>query len=446
MATRYLNWVANLSWDWCISRQRYFGVPFPLWYCKTCGEPIIASEEQLPVDPLSDKPVQPCSACGSNEYIPEYDVMDTWATSSLSPQIVGGWLKNSEPHLFEKVFPFSLRPQGHEIIRTWAFYTIVKSDFHCDVLPWKHVLISGWGLAGEGMGKISKSRGGGPMPPIEMIEKYSADAVRYWAASSSPGRDAVISEEKIQAGARLVTKLWNVARLSHRFLDGFTPRQDISGYSPADRWILARLNGVIQRATKYFEDFDYSAAKSEVETFFWMDLADNYLEMCKQRLYALEGHDFYTAVNTLYYVLLNVIKLFAPILPYVTEEIYCQLFASVDGYSSVHISRWPQPNSEWKDPMAESIGEILVEVARVVRRYKSEQNLSLGTELSAVKLAVGVNDLGGITGDYLRQNLYQAQADLMSITRARQIDVLDELPGGSVNLNIDGRLGVAIDP
>ena len=146
------------------------------------------------------------------------------------------------------------------------------------------MLISGWGIAGEGMGKISKSRGGGPMPPMEMIERYSADAVRYWAASTGPGKDAVISEEKIQMGAKLVTKLWNVARFSERFLEGYTPQAagDLAGqFTPADRWILARLQQLIRRVTALFQDYDYAAAKSEVEIFFWRDLADNYLEMCK---------------------------------------------------------------------------------------------------------------------------------------------------------------------
>ena len=162
---------------------------------------MLAHEDELPVDPTAGAPRQPCP-CGSTEFYPEEDIQDTWATSSLSPQIVGHWLDN--PELFRKVFPFSLRPQAHEIIRTWAFYTIVKSRYHFDTLPWKNVLISGWGLAGEGMGKISKSRGGGPLPPLEMIERYSADAVRYWAASTATGKDSIISEEKIQAGARLV--------------------------------------------------------------------------------------------------------------------------------------------------------------------------------------------------------------------------------------------------
>ena len=173
MQARYRAWVENLNWDWCISRQRYFGVPFPLWYCKECGEVILADLDQLPVDPTVQHPTHPCR-CGSTSFIPEEDIFDTWATSSMTPQIVGQWLASASGQsdgLYDQVFPFALRPQAHEIIRTWAFYTIVKSHFHFGRLPWKEVLISGWGLAGEGMGKISKSRGGGPMAPMEMIEQ-----------------------------------------------------------------------------------------------------------------------------------------------------------------------------------------------------------------------------------------------------------------------------------
>jgi len=227
------------------------------------------------------QPEGPC-ACGSREFIPENDVMDTWATSSLSPQIVGRWM--SDPELYQKVFPFALRPQAHEIIRTWAFYTLVKSWHHFEALPWKEVAISGWGLAPQGSGKISKSRGGGPVAPLALIKRYSADAVRYWAASTGFGKDAVINEEKVQAGARLVTKLWNVARFCERFIQTDPLPEAIPPLTPADHWILARLQALIKTVTGQFKDYDYAAAKNELEAFFWRDLADNYLEMAKQRL------------------------------------------------------------------------------------------------------------------------------------------------------------------
>ena len=212
----------------------------------------------------------------------------------------------------------SLRPQAHEIIRTWAFYTIVKSTLHFGQVPWKDALISGWGLAGEGMGKISKSRGGGPMAPIEMIRRYSADALRYWAASTSPGKDALISEDKIQAGSRLATKLWNVARFSEPFLaEGSLSTSEAAdlAFTPSDRWILSRLQQVIRRVTDAFAGYDYTTAKNEVEAFFWQELADNYIEMAKQRLYDRGGGGARVRLALRCEAFcLTVLKLLAPIL------------------------------------------------------------------------------------------------------------------------------------
>jgi valyl-tRNA synthetase len=349
MQTRYRSWVENLTWDWCISRQRYYGVPFPLWYCQNCGEVMLANEKDLPVDPLESRPTRPCP-CGSKDFTPEEDVMDTWATSSLSPQIVGGYQNHPgefDDDLYRQVFPFSLRPQAHEIIRTWAFYTLAKSIIHFGELPWSEIAISGWGIAGEGTGKISKSRGGGPLSPSEVMERYSADAVRYWAASTGLGKDAIISEEKIQVGAKLITKLWNVARFSQPFLAGFHPQANQEGisavrtpspmppaspvdalpFTPADRWVLSSTQRLIRRVTQLMDHYDYAAAKSDLESFFWREFTDNYLEMCKQRLYD-EHHPQREATRfTLNQVLLNLIKMFAPFLPYVTEEIYLALYA-----------------------------------------------------------------------------------------------------------------------
>src|SRR5574341_589780 len=356
---RYLEWVQNLRWDWCISRQRYFGVTFPLWYCKACGKAVLADESQLPVDPTEKQPQQPC-ACGNAAFVAEEDVMDTWATSSLTPQIVGRWLRDKK--LYHQVFPMSLRPQAHEIIRTWAFYTIVKSYHHFGVLPWKEVAISGWGVAPEGTGKISKSRGGGPAAPMAMIEKHSADALRYWAASTGFGKDAIISEEKIQMGSKLVTKLWNVARFSQSFLKDYKPPLATPALSPADRWILSQLQRLIRRTTELFHEYDYAAAKSEMENFFWNDLADNYLEMCKQRLYNETGQGREGARYALYQILNATVKLFAPFLPHVTEEIYQELFRTEEGEKSIHRAQWPVANEALEDELAGAIGEALVTI------------------------------------------------------------------------------------
>ena len=442
MGARYRAWVENLNWDWCISRQRYYGVAFPVWYCQVCGEVFLADIDQLPVDPLKQSPGRPCS-CGSNSFLPEEDVMDTWATSSLSPQIVGRWLPDSgnspaagsEEGLYQQVFPFSVRPQAHEIIRTWAFYTIVKSHYHFGKIPWKEVLISGWGIAGEGMGKISKSRGGGPMAPIEMIERYSADAVRYWAASTGPGKDAIISEEKIKMGAKLITKLWNVARFCARFLGDYQPGEHLDEHlTPADRWILSRTQQLIIRATELYQNYDYAAAKSEIESFFWRELADNYLEMCKQRLYDEANPARWGALFTLQHVLLTVLKLFAPLLPFVTETIYQGIYAGEpgersNGTASIHKSRWPEADQHLLDDRAAALGETLLVIATAVRRYKSEHNLPLGTRIAWLGLS--------LENEALAEELASARDDLSSITRAQEIEIVEQFDALSVLL-LDG--------
>jgi valyl-tRNA synthetase len=437
MKNRYLSWVENLNWDWCISRQRYFGVPFPVWYCQSCDAVLLAGEGELPVDPLQEGPGRSCQ-CGSTSFKPETDVMDTWATSSMSPQIVAQWLAPSSEQgsnrLYERVFPLSLRPQAHEIIRTWAFYTLVKSHYQFNQLPWSNVLISGWGVAGEGMGKISKSRGGGVMPPIEMIQRYSADAVRYWAASTGPGRDSVISEEKMGTGSRLLTKLWNVARFSEPFLQDITQLTSSEElystlpFTPSDLWILARRQSLVSKATHLLENYEYASAKNEIENFFWNDLADNYLEMCKQRLYGDPNPLRDAARFTLYYLLHTVVQLFAPYLPFITEEIYQSLLERettpiIKPGTSVHTSPWPIPDSRFDDEQALHFGSILIQIATAVRRYKSERNMALSTIITRLVIAVDPNRLGEERRQAIMGMLAEAEADLKSVTRAEKIEL-----------------------
>jgi valyl-tRNA synthetase len=433
MHARYQAWVENLNWDWCISRQRYHGVPFPAWYCKACGKLLLAGENELPVDPQERPPSRAC-ACGSRAFEPDTDIMDTWATSSLSPYIVTRALKDL-PNA-EDFAPMDLRPQAHEIIRTWAFYTIVKSWYHDQRLPWRDVLISGWALAGEGMGKMSKSRGGGPMAPMTMIERYSSDALRYWAASTSPGKDSTINEEKMQMGAKLVTKLWNVSRFSEPFIDVKTAPPEES-YTPADRWILARCRVTVENATAAFSAYEYALAKSEIEGFFWKELADNYIEMAKQRLYDPQHPAHQGACFALRQVLQTLLKLFAPLLPFVTEAIWQSLFAE-DG-QSIHQTTWPTPEQIAPRSLQEdlSTGERLVEIATAVRRYKSEHSLSLGSELACLQLVV--------QDPAWEQRLTEAAADLTSVTRARRIEICHEPDPEFVNLHLENdAMGAAI--
>jgi valyl-tRNA synthetase len=429
MLARYEHWVENLSWDWCISRQRYYGVPFPLWYCQDCGEVLLADADELPVAPWEREPAHPCS-CGSRAYRPEMDVMDTWATSSLSPQIVGRWLEDET--FFGRVFPMTLRPHAHEIIRTWTFYTIAKSWYHLRRVPWKNVDISGYGLLPQGA-KISKSRGGGPLDPWQMMERYSADAVRYWAASTGLGRDALVSEDKIASGNRLVTKLWNVARFAQPFLEGYdarrgmetAPTEDVAAISksrspgslwPTDRWLLDSLQRTIARATERWDEHDYCGAREETEGLFWNTLADNYLEMAKTRLYERPDGDpgKESARYALYHTLLNVCKLLAPIVPFVTEEIYHALgWGQPDQDPSIHRAAWPQPDRALLWPEAQRVGAALVGIATAVRRAKTAQHLRLGASVGALDIAC--EDAG------LLDILHSCEVDLQSVSRAERI-------------------------
>jgi valyl-tRNA synthetase len=436
MQSRYQAWVENLNWDWCISRQRYYGVPFPVWFCKSCGETIVAENDQLPVDPLVDQPARPCT-CGSTDFIPDTDIMDTWATSSVSPQIVSGWLEDAGR--FARLFPMTLRPQASEIIRTWAFYSIVKSYYHFGVLPWSDALISGWGLAAEGMGKISKSKGGGPLAPMEMIQRYSADAVRYWAASTSPGKDSVISEEKIQMGAKLVTKLWNVARFAEPFItEKFNPGETVT-YSPADRWILESLDHLIERVTVDFANYEYALAKAEIEGFFWRELTDNYLEMAKLRLYTPDHPAHSGARVALRVALRTLLKLLAPLLPFVTDEIWRNLFAAEEGEASIHRTKWPEPGQAGENRSIPGFGDLLIGIASAVRRYKSENSLSLGSELARLQIVTSDAKLASI--------LEEAQADITSITRASAMAFGQQLAQGLIRLPLEvGDVQVGILP
>jgi len=435
MQARYEHWVSNLRWDWCISRQRFYGVPFPLWHCDACGAVILADEAQLPLDPLSDAPPRPC-ACGNTDLRPESDVMDTWATSSVSPQIALRML--DQPELYQRLFPMQLRPQAHDIIRTWAFYTIVKSHYHVGSIPWETVMISGHGLDPSGH-SIHKSLGNSPIAPDALIARYGADAIRYWACNGSLGADQPINEATMKQGARLVTKLWNASRLLASHLrdeieneklriekDWF--RQNNSQFSmlnsqfllPADRALLSWLQYLIARTTASFRTYEYAAGLEATERFFWGTFCDNYLEWVKARLYDGSGAERGAAQATLAYALLAILKLLAPIMPHVTEEIYQQLYcAPSDGAidagasRSIHTSAWPQPVDALIDPSAERVGETLLAITSTARRFKSARKLGLGADLAAITIALEDTEL--------RTALERSQTDLRSVTRARAI-------------------------
>jgi len=273
------------------------------------------------------------------------------------------------------------------------------------------------------------------MAPLDAIARYSADAVRYWAASTGLGKDAIIDEQKIQAGTKLVVKLWNVARFGERFLAGYRPPESTPALSAADRWILSRIHQLVRRATRLWREYDYATAKSETENFFWRDLADNYLEMAKQRLYD-EAHPMHAGGRyALHHALLAALKLFAPILPHVTEEIYRGLFSETDGAASIHVARWPGVDETLLDEQAEAIGAELVAIATAVRRYKSERSLPLGTGLRKLHLTADLE---------LAEALRGAEADIMSITRAGRVEIGERPDPGLERIPAEGKVEVGV--
>lgn len=408
MRARYEHWVEHLQWDWCISRQRYFGVPFPAWTCRACGAVALAEREQLPVDPQTTQPTRPC-ACGARDFAPDPDVMDTWATSSCTPLVNALWL--DDPAWFARHFPASLRPQAHDIIRTWAFYSIVKALYHTGQIPWRDVMVSGHGLSAE-RHKISKSREHGEVSPGEVIARESADALRYWATASRTGADAPFTPQTIATGRRLVTKLWNAGRFAQVHLAGFTPSDTAPPLAPTDRWLLARLARVIERTTNELEAYEYATARTEIERFFWSDLCDNYLELAKARLYGTAQIERDAARWTLYHAVLATIKLLAPYLPYITEELYQGLFREREGSGSIHRAPWPHPQASWADAQSEKAGAALIEGLSLVRRHKAERGLSVSAPLAALRLAVPARHLSAFQ---------EALTDLRSATRTQTI-------------------------
>jgi len=353
--------------------------------------------------------------------------MDTWMTSSLTPQIAGKWLDSGG--LFNQVFPMSLRPQAHDIIRNWTFYTIVKSIYHFNKIPWTNIAISGHGLSQEGH-KVSKSESRNLTDPFEVMEKYSADAIRYWSAGTKLGEDSIINEDKIAVGQRLVTKIWNTARFSYPFLYGYNPPASIPSLVPTDEWVLSRLQRLIKEVSDSYKQYDHTSAKSKIEAYFWDIFTDNYLEMVKNRLYdQIDGTpEKESARYTLYQVLLAVLKMLAPLIPYVTEEIFQLMFRRNEAEISIHLTEWPEIREEMINSEADSIGEVLVEIAATIRRYKSEKQLPMSTPLDLIKITMPFSTV--------LSDLQTCIPDIKSVTRASSIELEGSIEQVSPNITV----------
>lgn len=385
MHNRYEEWVNNVAWDWCISRQRYFGVPFPVWYCKECGEPIFASKEQLPVNPLTDTPsIEKCHKCGCKEFIPESDVMDTWATSSVTPLIN---MKYGEKDNYESILkPMSLRSNASEIIRTWDFYTIVKSYYHFGIKPWDNVMISGFVMANKGE-KISKSKGNSNVESLDLIKQFSADVVRYWAASGRLGTDITFSEETLLRGKKLVNKIWNVSKFVQMHLEDYQDKA-FDDFEYIDKWILGNFIDMEKEYLKYLDNYEIGLALNILEKFFW-NFCDNYIEIVKHRLYRPEEFGEkarYSGQKTIYILLYKLLQDFSIFFPFITEEIYQDIYHDM---KSIHITEIKSLNYSFDEEIVN--GNLMCEIISMVRGKKSSSNLSLKTIVKKLEIDCSPN-------------------------------------------------------
>jgi valyl-tRNA synthetase len=384
MRRRLEDWIDGLKWDWNLSRQRYYGVPFPVWFCRGCAHPVCADPASLPVDPLVDRPpVTACPECGVSGFDPDPDVMDTWMTSSLTPQINAG----SDPALA----PMSLRVQAFEIIRTWLFYTIVQSHLLHDRLPWRTAMVSGWGLNEQGRKiakrELARSQGFNRYDPDQVIDRYGADALRLWATKARVGTDLRYHEKDVRAGRKFVVKLWNVAR----FVTGTGAAGaavPVGQRTAVDRWLLSHLADTVDEVTSALAEYDVMRAFQAASRFFWSIYCDRYIEMVKGRFRYPDEHteaERASARATLWESLRVLLGLFAPFTPFVTEHLYQRLYRRPDQpFESLHRTRWPAADPVWRTDRGDI--EQLATILDQVRALRSRLRLSAGARLSALVL------------------------------------------------------------
>jgi valyl-tRNA synthetase len=404
MRYRYEHWVEGLNIDWCISRQRFFGVPFPAWYkLDGQGQPnfeevIFASQDMLPVDPMQTPPpgFNESQRGQANGFIGDPDVMDTWATSAVTPQIASHWEEDKTRH--NKLFPMDIRPQAHDIIRTWAFVTIAKAWMHHQEIPWKNILLSGWILDPDRK-KMSKSKGN-VVTPQHFIEQYSADAVRYWAAKARLGADTAFDEGLFKIGGKLSNKIFNASRFVLLQFErlGLDPRSAKASdiVVELDLAMINKLQVVVTEATKAFNSFDYATALQTTEDLFWL-FCDHYLELVKTRAYQeQQSAERQSALSTLAICLNTFLRLFAPVLPYVCDEVWNASFKGSE--KSIHTKSWPNisETSDCPAPQFANSFEIALMAISKIRGLKTEAKKSLKWEISKLDLRISAEHLAAL--------------------------------------------------
>jgi valyl-tRNA synthetase len=421
MQTRYRDWTENLNSDWCISRQRYFGVPIPVWYRLDADgnldydDVIVAESERMPVDPTTDTPhgFEESQRDQPGGFTAESDIFDTWFTSSLTPQIGSHWTVDADRHA--KLFPADIRPQSHEIIRTWAFYTIAKAMLHEDAIPWKHVVISGWVLDPDRK-KMSKSHGN-VLTPMPLIEKYTADGARYWSASARLGTDTAADEKVFKVGKRLATKLFNAGKFVLGQSAEVHPVQ-----AELDRAFAAKLRRLVERVTASFEAFNHAQALTDTETFFWTHLTDTYLELAKARARGEAGEgeaDRGSAVAALRLGLDVLLRLFAPFLPYICEEVWSWALAEETGQKSIHRAAWPGPEDfeGIAKPANDASFDTAVACWNAINKSKADASVSMGRAIEALTIAADAKTLA---------TLAPVLSDVLAAARCRSHQIVTD--------------------
>ena len=388
MKTRLTDWARSLDWDWVISRQRVFATPIPLWHCKRCGELILAKERWVPIDPKIEQPrIDQCPKCGGKDFVGERDVFDTWMDSSITCAVHAGWPDRKD---WRRLFPADVHPSGIDIIRTWAYYLMVRHLALFGETPYKACLINGMVLGSDGR-KMSKSLKNYVAAP-EVLAKYGADATRQWAAGGgATGSDIPFRWPDVEYGRRFLVKLWNVSGFGGRLLADYKPSGDCI-LQPLDCWVLSKTARLVASVTAAMDKCQFNIAVEEIRNFAWHTLCDCYVEAAKDRLYRAETYGSeakHAAQFALYESLYTVLQLLAPIIPHITEEIYQALYAEAKGCMSLQLSPWPEPQ-DWIDETAEKRGDMIIGVISAVRREKAERHISLNTQIK--KLTVYAED------------------------------------------------------
>lgn len=405
MLQRLVDWTESMDWDWIISRQRVFGTPIPFWVCE-CGNVVPAEESELPVDPRGS--TRKCTNCGKDA-VGEIDVCDCWVDSSITPLRIARWGLDEE--FFRKTYPSSLRPQGYEIIRTWAFYTIYRDLMLTGEPCFKDLMINGM-VAGPDGRKMSKSLGN-IIEPEQPLSKYSADALRQWASLGTLGEDCPFSWEECEHSQKFLTKLWNVSRFIEMHLEDYKPAGK-PHLALLDKWILSRFQKLIEDSTLNFDKYVFNIPLLDVRSFIWSELADNYLEMVKHRLYKQEvyGEESKRAAQyTLHTVLSTALKLLSPYTPHIADEIHSVLFNE-----PASNSRWPEKDDSLVDEEAEEYGQLMKEVVAAVRKHKSDNSLSLGAELEKAVIEAG--------GD-VKDKILALKEDIQGTGKIKELEVKD---------------------